>query len=561
VAGHPPPFLKSAIIIIIMVQLTYVQYVAMTLAGILSATLSLMGSSLILYLARKKWNEPHHRIVSWLSVTDILFSIFGVYGQVLFTPQYSSSTMSHHNLPLYWAHGTAQTCTMVGAISAWLRLAGALLNCSLSINFLLMVRLGWRNETIQTHLERPAYTITALLPSLFLVAGLSLNAYTVVPILNACMLTGSNMQQACWTQTPGPDCEDFNHSHNSTTDSFVASQEQQHNIPLASLSSLVVVLATVVGFTCTFLVYWGVRNQMARVSRYSSMTGVSEELATEVAWQSIWYFLAYFNSFIWPVVMVPIFLKDRIDQSIVLERTGDADLYTLSFVLWLFVPLQGALNVINYIRPYYREWLKVEKIITTFPNNNSNTSKDTAITTTNDNNINSNNKNNRNSNDTMAQTMSTWEILHLILDGTELPSRSTRLPSSNLNGRSFRWIPAGGAEGSTLRNASSRNILKSRSLFLGESLTRSGFLLGGVEAVENENSNEDKENASSSSSSSSVRFTRLPVTTTTSTTSNENTNQQDRVDEEGEVEEQLAETGHIVVEKGASLSSSTATTR
>ena len=100
------------------------------------------------------------------------------------------------------------------------------------------------------------------------------------------------------------------------------------------------------------------------------MTNASSKTQQNVAWQAIWYTIAYCNTFVWPFIFF--ILEMFVPRSELYGKEGTFGLYLLQVLVFSCVPLQGAFNFIIYIRPKYYEWKRVLLLLNDNNNNNSN---------------------------------------------------------------------------------------------------------------------------------------------------------------------------------------------
>jgi hypothetical protein len=148
---------------------TRAEQVALALAPKLAASLSVAGSSYILYdclvaIRRKRSGvTTYHRLMTGLCCCDVLMSVG------LFT---STWPMPRDTPNVWGAAGTVRSCEAVGFLEQ-AGVSAVMYNASLSIYYLLRIRCGWdwskiRKAEIVLHLVPIVFGIATMLASLFL---------------------------------------------------------------------------------------------------------------------------------------------------------------------------------------------------------------------------------------------------------------------------------------------------------------------------------------------------------------------------------------------------------
>lgn len=343
---------------------------AITLAvvSIFSASLSITGSGLIIYLARKRARkELYHRLMSFLSATDIILS--------------TSVILQAFSLPVedapdaVWAVGNHATCTAAGFLFMYGSVTIAYYNAVLSVYFYLLVVYNFRDQSLVWRFEIPAHVLGVLLTLITPIAGVILDTYGVAPgLITACVYAA--YPRGCLTS------ED------------VECTGGLESVPMDYISLVVTGISVFIGFSATVMLYWRVRGQLRRNLRYAkAFTKISSntlkvpqsdgndgtlqgtegrdvlkrsisfrssrkanrqqaqlhnrghisERLRSVRVRSLLYSAIYCNLFVWVIVAT-------------LVSSLKPSLFPLQFVIYLLFPLQGALNAIVYIRPRYIHW-------------------------------------------------------------------------------------------------------------------------------------------------------------------------------------------------------------
>lgn len=146
-------------------QLSDAQEKALALLPLPSVVLSIIGSSVIIYVAinsrsEQKWT-PYTRLLIMMSATNALFSsTIGIGG--FLRPRETS--------PRTWAFGTAATCSAVGFLNQ-IATSAVLYNAMLSCYFLLTARFNFRNSFIAKTVEPWMHLIAIGYPILTATVG------------------------------------------------------------------------------------------------------------------------------------------------------------------------------------------------------------------------------------------------------------------------------------------------------------------------------------------------------------------------------------------------------
>ena len=110
--------------------ISYAQYLTLVSIGTVSASLSLLGSLSIVYVAHKRLHEIYHRLVFLLSLSDTVVSL--------------CVTLEPYLLPTHtlypMAVGNTASCSTIGFLVRASAMCVSLYNCYLSIYFLLLIR-------------------------------------------------------------------------------------------------------------------------------------------------------------------------------------------------------------------------------------------------------------------------------------------------------------------------------------------------------------------------------------------------------------------------------------
>lgn len=143
----------------------------MSICGVLSGSLSLIGSSLIVFRVFKNRHEgtsSYERIMLGLSLSDIVASFSFGFGPFLL-PEATSTRA--------WASGSDATCSFLGATTQFAFLA-VIYNGILSLYYLLTVRFGVKREVFAARIEPYLHMVSILFFLLTSFGGLFIGLYS-----------------------------------------------------------------------------------------------------------------------------------------------------------------------------------------------------------------------------------------------------------------------------------------------------------------------------------------------------------------------------------------------
>lgn len=164
-------------------KLSTSQQIILAILPIPSSILSIIGSTVIIYIARKSreakgWN-PYHRLLLGMSVCDIIFSItLGL--NIFLLPRETSQRI--------WVMGNHATCSAMGFFIQ-ISYSALLYNAMLSFYFLLTARFGLKNDQISRRIEPIMHAICLGYPTITAWTGLFMDAYSE-----------SGMALGCWVK-------------------------------------------------------------------------------------------------------------------------------------------------------------------------------------------------------------------------------------------------------------------------------------------------------------------------------------------------------------------------
>jgi hypothetical protein len=295
--------------------------IARIVAQTISSVLSILGSSALLWIARRNFHKVYNRQVSVLSIYDIIFSV-----HVLLQPWLSPSGVA-----LKSSIGTTASCTGVALFAIHSYLAVAFSNCTLSLYFLLRVVYGWQDRTIVNRFELPAYALAMLGPLVISIPAFVTESLNPDQFLKMCFVDG--FPAGCLDD--GGD---------------VCTRGSRITVWLSFAMGGIVVCASFVGFFGTYQVYNTVRKRLKSTANYSFQCAPTESMSLrlqEVSRQAVLYSLVYVNSFMWPTLYTIVALVSSADKEVV---------QWLEYICWTLAPLQGLLNFLVFCRPDLHRW-------------------------------------------------------------------------------------------------------------------------------------------------------------------------------------------------------------
>jgi hypothetical protein len=308
------------------------QYIVLAIVGLLSSTLSILGSAIILNLLIRgeRTGELYQRLVLGLSISDLFMSV-SLFLQPFLTPKETG-------YPL--ALGNSSTCKFLG-FSYLFFISSYTYNCMLGIYFLAVVRYHASSQSIARCLEPWGHLFAFGAPIAIGSVSVRYDLLNANPFLGACTLFPTD-HECTWKD--GVECEN----------------DSAHNVLNSTLDFYAISMGGI-GLICTIFVRCTVRSLLKANLELDANRNVSEtnqEIQAKrirtIGIQAVRYAFAYMVGLICVIVanvIEGVFLEDS------LEVLGDEPLYFAAiFMLWMFFPLQGFFNCLIYIRPRWVRW-------------------------------------------------------------------------------------------------------------------------------------------------------------------------------------------------------------
>jgi len=319
-------------------DLTEQQEVVLSVLQILSATLSLVGSCIIVFkifrsMYHKQTTTPYDRIILGLSSCDVVSSCMYIMSPFLL-PQNTSQRV--------WAVGNDATCQALGFLTQLSVIWAIWYNCILSFYFLLTIRFQVKRKDFVRKYELWMHLPGAIF---FPVSAL------------VCYIFGWYGEQAlimqCWIKDVPTGCDDNGNCTGEATEIV--------SYMLGALPVLLTFLSLIINNVVIYLfvrksllsvppsVIRNSQNTTAIENSESSTEARSKQqrLTKEAAVQGFLYVLSFL------LTATPVFALELLEGSIGLDHDDKGQLYPLLVLNSILVPLQGFFNVFIYVRPSY----------------------------------------------------------------------------------------------------------------------------------------------------------------------------------------------------------------
>lgn len=289
---------------------------AMIIAPIFSGTLSLLGSSAVLYMLwkqrTKRMKHVYHRILCAMSILDCMSSL-----------NYIFAFLAVPKGCFLWARGTTLTCAISGFVVE-LGTSVALYNLGLAVYFFLVIYKEKKDRFIARYVEPIIHGVSLLVPLGLAIWAWMDNAFNPL----------HRMAGMCFIYEYPANCS-------KTVD---VECTRGHNWRLIGLVSGVGTLLPVwVGIIAILAFVWcHVRRQEKKMVRYelsSSPAKTSNQTLKQATMYVGAFFITYFAC-----------LVNQLYQG---DDNNKTAIFTLGFLSKLTFPIQGFFNCLVYMRPRY----------------------------------------------------------------------------------------------------------------------------------------------------------------------------------------------------------------
>ena len=303
---------------------TKLQVDAIAIAPVISGSISIIGSSLVVYMIYKRGNfkKLYHRLMLPLSLFDILFSLGALLGPISVPKEVGTR----------WSMGTWATCKLTGFLIQ-LNFTVTCYNVSLLAFFLLTTRYKWTEYQISKRLELPMHIISTCLPISSCILGLVFDLYSPVP--GGC--------RRCYMAVYPPNC-------NSLGQECVRGSVLLNTLFVGIPGSIVLCF-----YICAVVVLnWTIRQRIRQSRTFSQSSQFNNLNSTmSIAHQSMLYAILFVNSYVWSFAAY-------VSGVLNLSRTNGyaQPPFGLIILAETFWPMQGIFNFIIFSRPRFLRILR-----------------------------------------------------------------------------------------------------------------------------------------------------------------------------------------------------------
>jgi hypothetical protein len=198
---------------------------------------------------------------------------------------------------------------------------------------------------LHSELELPAYALAMLGPLVISIPAFVTESLNPDQFLKICFLDGS---PAGCLDDGGNEC----------------TRGSRITVYLSYSVGFLMMCASMVGFFGTYKVYNTVRKRIKSSANRSFQGAATESMSLrlqEVSWQAVLYYLVYFNSFLWPMLLTILSILSSPDKKEVgsFNEIQPKSMLWLEYLCWTFFPLQGFLNFLVFSRPDLQRWRKL----------------------------------------------------------------------------------------------------------------------------------------------------------------------------------------------------------
>lgn len=299
---------------------------AIAIAPKFTALASVFGSAFIIYdIAHNKTRMTCsvHRLLLGMSVCDLLSSSWFFL---------TSWPIPEGTPGVYGAIGNQATCTAQGFFSQ-ASLATAIYNASLSVFYVLQIRMGWRKDRIARSAEPLLHGVSIGIGLGTSFAGIGLKLY-------------NNDMWECWISPYPLDCKE-SWKYGSEGNCIRGDNASLYRwVFYYAILWTAIVVVTV----CMVSVYRFVLHQEKASEKYGSHSH-ERKFSKKVATQGYWYCGAFYATWFFPTVT-------RLIQVI----SGKTPFWLICLTA-MFVPIQGLLNFVVYMRPRYKKHRRIRRCV------------------------------------------------------------------------------------------------------------------------------------------------------------------------------------------------------
>lgn len=321
------------------------QDIALVLLQIFSSTLSLIGSSIIVFkilrsLHRSKSSTPYDRIILGLSSCDIVSSFTYMLAPFLL-PRATSNRV--------WAFGNETTCTWLGFLAQLACYWAIWYNCVLSFYYLLTVRFGVKRKAFIRKYELWMHLSGAIFFPMTAIIGLMGNWYSEMRFAMMCWIGEVPKGcDRCWGLVVA-----YIFGAPSSIITLLAVVINNIIIVVFVRRNLLSSKRTTIRASSEFELS-DIENSSLSPPRASSLSQkrVSQQkrLKKEAATQGFLYVTTFLLTFL------PAFVIQIMEGMVATGEENLQQVYPLLVLNAMLLPLQGFFNVFVYVRPYYNRF-------------------------------------------------------------------------------------------------------------------------------------------------------------------------------------------------------------
>lgn len=321
------------------------QDIALVLLQIFSSTLSLIGSSIIVFkilrsLHRSKSSTPYDRIILGLSSCDIVSSFTYMLAPFLL-PRATSNRV--------WAFGNETTCTWLGFLAQLACYWAIWYNCVLSFYYLLTVRFGVKRKAFIRKYELWMHLSGAIFFPMTAIIGLMGNWYSEMRFAMMCWIGEVPKGcDRCWGLVVA-----YIFGAPSSIITLLAVVINNITIVVFVRRNLLSSKRTTIRASSEFELS-DIENSSLSPPRASSLSQkrVSQQkrLKKEAATQGFLYVTTFLLTFL------PAFVIQIMEGMVATGEENLQQVYPLLVLNAMLLPLQGFFNVFVYVRPYYNRF-------------------------------------------------------------------------------------------------------------------------------------------------------------------------------------------------------------
>lgn len=280
---------------------------------IISSCLSIMGSSMIVYLVQKSSRKtPYKRILLGLSLADIVASLSWALSPFLL-PVASSQRV--------WARGTDATCMFLGFLTQ-LSFIAIWYNGMLSFYYLLTVRYRVSATTFATRYEPWVHVLSIGYNVIAGIVGYAKGYYSEMELGQGCFIAEY------------PDGCEINGGCTGAIIGWITS----------GAAAVIFFFSILIN---NLIIYCHVRKTTNRTINKSFQGRAPQHRRIQaVATQAFLYVATFLVAYVWAFAI-------RVAESLGFQAADEARLYPILVLSSIFLPLQGVFNLFVYSRPNY----------------------------------------------------------------------------------------------------------------------------------------------------------------------------------------------------------------